>query len=65
MKFAIAALLGVAAAVDADVEIAFHNFLAEHGKSYGTKEEFEFRLNEFAKKVDFIQAHNSENADGH
>jgi hypothetical protein len=24
-------------------------FIAEHGKSYGTFEEFNFRLNEFAK----------------
>jgi len=63
MKFVIAALLGLAAA--SDIENAFANYVAEHGKSYGTKEEYEFRLAQFAKKVEFIQEHNMENAGGH
>jgi cathepsin L len=45
--------------------LAFVNFIAEHGKSYGTREEYQFRLNLFAEKVSVIQKHNSENADGH
>ena len=67
MKFAVAALLGLASAapVDRDTELAFVNYIAEHGKSYGTREEYEFRLSVFAKKVEIIQKHNSENADGH
>ena len=63
MKFA--TLLGVASAVSSDLETAFLNFLAEHNKSYGTREEYEFRLNEFSKKVAFIQKHNALYPDEH
>ena len=65
MKFAVAALLGLATAapIDKDTELAFVNYIAEHGKSYGTREEYEFRLAIFAEKIAVIQKHNSENAD--
>jgi len=63
MKFA--TLLGVASAVSSDTETAFLNFLAEHNKSYGTREEYEFRLNEFSKKVAFVQKHNALYPDEH
>ena len=56
MKFA--ALIAAAKAVS-DVETAFLSFLSEHGKSYGTIEEYKFRLNEFTKKHEFIQKHNA------
>jgi len=65
MKFALAALLGVASAVDKDTEMAFISFIAENGKSYGTREEYEFRLAQFSKKVEFVQQHNALNADDH
>jgi C1A family cysteine protease len=55
MKFT-AALLGLASA-DA-VENAYVNYMAEHGKSYATREEYEFRLAEFTRKVEFIKEHN-------
>jgi C1A family cysteine protease len=49
------------AAVDQDTELAFINYLAEHNKSYGTKEEYNFRLAIFADKVKVIQEHNAQN----
>jgi len=65
MKFAAAALLGLASAFDKDVEAGFQKFIVQYGKSYGTKEEYTFRLGEFAKKVEFIQKYQAENDDGH
>jgi len=65
MKFTVAALLGVASAADFETERAFISYLNEHGKSYGTREEFNFRLNIFAEKLRFIEKHNSENTDDH
>lgn len=56
MKYA--ALIAAANAVS-DVEKSFLSFLAEHGKSYGTIEEYKFRFNEFQKKEEFIQKHNA------
>jgi len=65
MKFTFALLGAVAAAVDADTERAFINYIAENGKSYGTREEYEFRLNVFAAKSKFIEEHNSRNEGDH
>jgi len=65
MKFAVAALIASVAAVDRDTEIAFVNYMSTHGKMYATKEEYEFRLDIFAKKMEFIEKHNSLNADDH
>jgi len=39
----------------------FIRYVAEYGKSYGTKAEFEFRAAEFKKKLAKIQEHNSQN----
>jgi cathepsin F len=36
-------------------------YIAEYGKSYGTKEEFEFRAAIFKQKLAEIQAHNEQN----
>jgi len=38
---------------------AFMQYVTEWGKSYGTKEEFAFRFEEFKKTNDFILAHNT------
>jgi hypothetical protein len=65
MKYAVAALIGMVKAADFEIERAFVNYLAEHGKSYGTREEFEFRLNLFADKLKFVSEHNSRNEDDH
>jgi len=63
MKFA--TLIGAAAAVSTDVEMEFVKFIAQHGRSYATTEEYNFRLGVFAEKFDFIMQHNAENADDH
>ena len=34
-------------------------FIAEYGKTYGTKAEYNFRLNEFSQKLAKIEEHNS------
>jgi len=34
--------------------VAFANFLAKYGKSYGTKEEFEFRFQQYKKNLALI-----------
>ena len=36
-------------------------YLAKHGKSYGTKEEYEFRLEQFRQSLHKIREHNSRN----
>jgi hypothetical protein len=43
-----------------DAERAFINFVSEHHRSYGTKEEYEFRLNIFSNAYQAIQEHNAE-----
>jgi len=61
MKFAVAALLGVASATEllttADYE--FMKYVSEHGKSYATKAEFEFRANIFKAHLAEVNAHNA------
>ena len=34
------------------VETEFINYLTTYGKSYGTKEEYQFRLEQFAKQLE-------------
>jgi cathepsin L len=43
-----------------DAERAFINFVSEHHRSYGTKEEYEFRLNLFSEAYKAVQSHNAE-----
>jgi C1A family cysteine protease len=43
-----------------DAERAFINFVSEHHRSYGTKEEYEFRLAQFTNAYNFVQTHNAE-----
>jgi hypothetical protein len=45
-------------------EKAFMHYLHEYGKSYGTKEEFKFRLGEFRKQMKIIAEHDEAKA-GH
>ncbi|CDW90466.1 cathepsin l [Stylonychia lemnae] len=41
--------------------IDFAQYLAKHGKSYGTKEEYQFRFEQYKKNVALINIHNQEN----
>ena len=41
-----------------EFEISFMTFLAKHNKSYGTKEEYEYRLSEYSKNMQLINDHN-------
>merc|ERR1719223_2527690 len=45
--------------VSADVEASFIDHMAQFGLSYGTQEEYEFRLNVFNEKTAKIQEINS------
>jgi len=59
MKFAAAALLGAASAIEMEVENSYLAYVAEHGKSYGTEEEFKFRMNLYSQRVQFVREHNA------
>ena len=37
------------------------NYLAKHGKTYGTREEYEFRFGQFKESLGKIHKHNSRN----
>ena len=56
MKFAVSALLSLVSANEQD----FLSYITKYGKSYATREEYEFRLNIFTKTVAFIEEHNSD-----
>jgi len=56
-SFTIAALVGVASA---NMEAKFLQYITEHAKSYGTREEFEFRLARFAEADAEIEALNAD-----
>lgn len=57
MKFA--TLIGAAAAFsDYEIENDYLTFIATHGKSYGTEEEYKFRLAVYTKNVIAINEHN-------
>ena len=45
-------------------EMAFIKWISENGKSYGTKAEFQFRLNIFKKTMEKIAEHTINNANG-
>ena len=63
MKFA--TLIGAVSAhqVTREVESAYLSYIAEHGKSYGTEEEYKFRLNTFARNQGFIRQFNDKVTD--
>jgi hypothetical protein len=59
-SFALAALAGLAAATPmTSMDYKFINYVAEHGKSYGTHEEYMFRMEQFAIKEAEIASHNA------
>lgn len=43
-----------------DAEHQFIQFVSEHHRSYGTKEEYAYRLSLFAEAVEKIKSHNAE-----
>ena len=46
-----------------EIEQAFNKFIAKYGRSFGTKEEYEYRLNNFIKTYKKIIDHNLFDAD--
>jgi len=58
MKFFAAALIGFASA---NVDTKFMEYVSTHNKSYGTIEEYRFRLALFAEADAIIEEHNSQN----
>jgi C1A family cysteine protease len=58
MKFFAAALVGF---VSANVDTKFMEYVSTHNKSYGTVEEYRFRLAQFAEADALIESHNSQN----
>jgi len=44
-------------------EHQFMEFVAKYGRTYGTKAEYQFRLNEFTQRLSEIEAHNSKNGE--
>jgi C1A family cysteine protease len=46
-----------------EVTLAFNNYLAKYGKSYATKEEFNYRLEQFKNTYHTIMHHNMMNGD--
>jgi hypothetical protein len=46
-----------------DAEHQFMQYCAKYGKTYGTKAEYQFRLNEFTQKLALIEEHNSRNGE--
>jgi len=62
MKFIIAALATVSAHdLMTSADYKFMEFVTEHGKSYATKAEFEFRANVFKNTLAMVEEHNSQN----
>ena len=49
--------------ISSEAETAFNKWISENGKSYGTHEEYAFRLEIFARKMAHVERHNAENAD--
>ena len=43
-----------------EAELEFINFISQHHKSYGTKEEYEYRLGLFTDAYNRVKEHNAE-----
>ena len=54
------AFAGLIATLDKD----FVDYMTKHGKSYGTKEEYEMRQAIFQEKKAYVEMYNSQNSDG-
>jgi len=66
MKFAVAALIANVSATQlgqimTEGDYKFIDFVSKHGRSYGTKAEFEFRSNIFKQRLAQHEEHNSKN----
>ena len=62
--FAVATLAALAVATPiSDMEFKFINFVAKQGKSYGTVEEYQFRMSLFAERDAAIEQFNSVQSD--
>jgi len=61
-KTSFTAILGTVAAFEVDQTTlsAFDNFVAEHNKMYGTKEEYMFRLKIFSESLQKVNNHNEQ-----
>jgi hypothetical protein len=61
------ALLGIVSSYQlvAPEEYEFMKFITTHGRSYGTKAEYNFRLDIFSKKLKFINEWNSNETNTH
>lgn len=46
-------------------EREFINFISEHHRSYGTKEEYEYRLSLFTEAFQKVQEHNSQSGNSY
>jgi len=55
------ALAGAASAFDiSDVETKFMGYMTQYGKSYGTVEEYKFRLEQFTRNHNIVIQHNAD-----
>jgi len=66
MKFAVAALIANVSALNVEelmtgADYQFLDFVTTYGRSYGTKEEFDFRSAVFKQKLAYNEAHNAQN----
>jgi C1A family cysteine protease len=59
MKTFIALTLAAAVSANSEVESAFMGYITQYGKSYGTIEEYKFRLEHFARNHATILEHNA------
>ena len=50
MKYLAVTALASYVAATSEVEAAFFGYITQYGKSYGSMEEYEFRLAQFARK---------------
>merc|ERR1711990_1021204 len=72
MKFAVAALIGSASAnwfhhesIMTPEEYQFMSHIVEYGKTYGTREEYNFRLALFRQNLKEVEAHNANPKETH
>jgi cathepsin L len=56
------ALAGAVSAID-PVEQKFIGYITQYGKSYGTVEEYKFRLEQFARNNAIVEEHNSKSTE--
>merc|ERR1712167_15527 len=65
MKFDALAPLALLGLMTNDADQVFVSYISKYGKSYATREEYEFRLNIFKHKMAFVEMHNNSNEETH